>query len=97
MSAAAYVTLASTLRACADAVEALAVQGRRGASTDPVVMLTPEEACALVAGRTPDGKLRVAPSTLARRTRGQDFRRGGQGRPLTYERAGLERWLRAQQ
>lgn len=87
--------IAAGLRMVADGFEALShAPAQPGRALPQIEMLTPERACEVVAGRTPEGALRIAPKTLARKTKGKDFRRGGQGQPLTYERAGLERWLR---
>jgi hypothetical protein len=89
--------MAAGFRQVADALARLADQpAQTGRAIPQIEMLTPEAACEVVAGRTPGGELRIAPKTLARKTKGMDFRRGGQGQPLTYERAGLERWLRNQ-
>lgn len=89
--------LAAGLRLCADAVARLAEQpAQPGRPVPSIEMLTPEQACEIVAGRDSKGELRMKPRTLAEKTKGRDFRRGGKGQPLTYERAGLERWLRMQ-
>lgn len=90
-------TLAAVLRACADHLEAeQASPARRVAIESAPVMLTPEQACALVSGKDDAGRPRISERTLASRTKGQPFRRV-MGRKVTYERAGLERWLRSRQ
>lgn len=86
--------LAAGLEICARAVAAMAAQPSQPGRTVPSMqMLTPDEACALVAGRDERGRPRISERTLSRRTEGKDFRRRV-GRKVSYERSGLEVWLR---